>query len=135
ARHRHERSSGVQVNPRRVAALALLAIGCHGKAKPQAEGGAEKAAPKHVVEFDLSSGIHESSSAGLLFPLAASRTYTGLIRELEHVAKDGSAAAVYVRLGDAELGWAHAEELGIAFSRLREKTGKRVICHATAVDN
>jgi len=126
------------VTVRRVAALALLAFGCTAKPGSHVgKSGADKTkvSQKHVVEFDLTGGIRESSSAGMLFPLAAGRTYTGLIRELEHTALDESASAFFVRLGETDLGWAHAEELGLAFSRLHEKSGKPVVCHATAVDN
>jgi protease-4 len=45
---------------------------------------------------------------------------------------------VYVRdagVGTGSLGWAHAEELGLAFQHLRETTKKTIVCHADSLDN
>ncbi|HVU01458.1 MAG TPA: signal peptide peptidase SppA [Polyangiaceae bacterium] len=117
-----------------LAAFGLfLAAGCDKHASTSGDGA--KAGGKYVLEFDLSSGAPETATGSFLVPTAASRTYTGLIRAFERAASDSRASALFLKLGDASMGWAHAEEIGYAFSRLREKTGKPVVCHATAVDN
>lgn len=124
---------------------AIVALGCHGSA-PADKGGAKPAGsgkeeakddkdPGEIFDFDLSSGLHEASGGGIVLPIPASRTYTGLIREVERAAKNPKARGFSIRLGDASIDWSRAEELGLAFQRLREKTGKPVVCHAHSLDN
>lgn len=123
------------------ALLLSLVVGCagrrelHGGKAASEEGAGSDEAAGEVIDFDLSGGVHDSPASGLFFPLPASRTYVGLIRELERDLNDKKARSFFVRLGDTELDWAHSEELGLAFSRLREKTGKPVVCHAHSLDN
>jgi protease-4 len=128
------------VNLWRWALILALLVGCAGRRHLRdGESGKEDTdkgdSSGEVVDFDLSGGIHDSPASGLFFPLPASRTYVGLIRELERDLNDKKARAFLVRLGDTELDWAHSEELGLAFSRLREKAGKPVVCHAHSLDN
>lgn len=124
--------------------LSLAAVSCHGRArtsaldtsKPGASASADaKGGEGEVLEFDLSRGMPESQTGSMFLPLPASRTYLGLIRELERAAKNENARGFFVRLGDNTLDWAHAEELGLAFSRLREKPDRPVVCHANGFDN
>jgi len=124
-------------------ALALVAIGCHGNLETGKSSGKSAAEDEtkgdkgagQVLDFDLSSGLHEASSGGIVLPIPASRTYTGLVREIERASTNKSARGFLIRLGDATLDWSRAEELGLAFQRLREKTGKPVVCHAHGLDN
>jgi protease-4 len=126
-------------------AIAIVALGCHGS-PPSEKGGSKPAGsssaatkddgePGEVYDFDLSSGLKESSGGGIVLPIPASRTYTGLVREIERVAKNGKARGFSIRLGDASIDWSRAEELGLAFQRLREKSGKPIVCHAHSLDN
>ena len=118
--------------------MVALAAGCSGRHHFETAEKSDDASDDRsgeVVDFDLSSGVEDSPDAGLLFPIPASRTYVGLIRELERDLNDKKARSFLVRLGEASLDWAHSEELGLAFSRLREKTGKPVVCHAHSLDN
>jgi protease-4 len=122
-------------------AAALAALACHGTA-PSSKADGEAESPSsgddgvgQILDFDLSTGLHESSSDGLVLPIPASRTYTGLVRELERAATNKSARGFLIRLGDASVDWSRAEELGKAFQRLREKTKKPVVCHAHGLDN
>lgn len=121
------------------ALVLTLIIGCAGRGRLEEKhsptDASEKGERGEVVDFDLSSGVHDSPAAGLFFPIPASRTYVGLIRELERDLNDKKARAFLVRLGESSLDWAHSEELGLAFSRLREKTGKPIVCHAHSLDN
>jgi protease-4 len=131
------------VSAQRFGAILLLAfalIGCTGRPHSATLGGTEGKKAKStdsgdVLEFDLSSNFRESPGAGLLLPTPASRTYMGLIRDIERAASNPKARGFFVRLGETGVDWAHAEELGFAFQRLREKTGKSVICHANGLDN
>jgi protease-4 len=125
--------------------LLSAATGCKGRSTASAttssdthsaeKAGAADAKAGDVFEFDLSAGIRESPNAGFLFSLPASRTYVGLVRELDRAAQDPKARGFFIRLADASLDWAHSEELGLAFSRLREKSGKPIVCHAHGLDN
>lgn len=122
------------------ALAATLLIGCTGRRHFESphrdDATAEKGSRSgEVVDFDLTSGIEDSPAAGIIFPIPASHTYVGLVRELERDLNDQKARAFFVRLGEAPLDWAHSEELGLAFSRLREKTGKPIVCHAHSLDN
>jgi protease-4 len=124
--------------------LSLAVSSCHGRARTTAldtaQPGASASAAAgsdsgELLEFDLSRGMPESQSSSMFLPLPASRTYLGLIRELERASKNENAKGFFVRLGDAQIDWAHAEELGLAFSRLREKPERPVVCHANGFDN
>jgi len=119
-------------------ALAIVLLGCHGKAdsKTDADGkGSAKDEKGAVLDFDLSSGLRESTSAGIVLPIPASRTYAGLVREIERAAKNPDARGYLIRMGAADIDWARAEELGLAFQHLRENGKKPVVCHAHALDN
>jgi protease-4 len=127
-------------------ASGALAVACNGRPRTDALDPATKSAssaeaasddPKagEVVEFDLTRGIPESPSGSVLLPMPATRTYLGLVRDLEKAAQNEKAKAFFVRLGDTTIDWAHAEELGLAFTRLRDKSKKQVICHANGFDN
>jgi protease-4 len=119
------------------AAAAILSIGC-GRHPSHALGGDtkdEKNDTGDLVEFDLSGGAPESQGSGLVLPVPASKTYTGLIREIDRAAKNSATKGYFIKLGGAEVGWAHGEELGLAFEHLREKSGKPIVCYAHALDN
>lgn len=135
-------------------AMAIVALGCHGS-PPSDKGGSKPASsskepaqdgkdgkdekadkqPGDILDFDLSSSLREAAGKGIFLPIPASRTYTGLVRELERASKNPKARGFTIRLGDASIDWSRAEELGLAFQRLREKTGKPVVCHAHSLDN
>ncbi|HEX4334853.1 MAG TPA: signal peptide peptidase SppA [Polyangiaceae bacterium] len=123
-------------------AMAIVALGCHGNASTKSTDKADKAETAKeddddakVLEFDLSGGLHEASGGGLVLPIPASRTYAGLVREIERAATNKSAKGFLIRMGDSSVDWSRAEELGLAFQRLREKSGKPVVCHAHGLDN
>jgi protease-4 len=124
-----------------VAVGSVVAAGCHGSS-PSSQGasGAKDDAKDdkgegEVLDFDLSGGIHESSAGGISLPIPASRTYAGLVREIERASKNEQARGFFIRMGDSSVDWSRAEELGLAFQRLRETSKKPVVCHAHALDN
>ena len=116
-------------------ALCLLS-GCDGRATApkhkhhQAEGRTEDSS---VVEFDLTSGVAESTASGGLFPLPAMRTFTGLVRAIERTQADRNVKAIYLRLGMHRLDFAKVEELSTLLSKVKERTP--VYCHAHALSN
>lgn len=126
---------------RRLAAallVALLASGCKGRLRTHssgASGAARSYGDGTVVELDLDRGAPESLDSGsLLMSLPASRTYAGLVRAIEREKDDEDATAFFVKLGDADFGWARSQELGKLLGELK-KGGKPVICHADSLDN
>lgn len=136
-----------RANLNRNAAAILIALAactsCNGRSRsvaldtetetPDEEAQRETRATD-IAEFDLTSGVAESPSTGLLYSVPASRTYVGLVRTLERAAI-GKANGFFVRLGGEGLDWARSEELGSAFANLRKRTGKPVFCHAHGLDN
>lgn len=89
---------------------------------------------KTVLGFDLTAGAPESSDAGGLFGIPPSRTYVGLLSALKDATEDDDVGAVFVSLGQRDIDWARAEELGRLFGKLRS-AGKPVICHAHGMGN
>jgi protease-4 len=121
-----------------VALAAALVGGC--EARPRSAGfdedresSASSHGPGTLVELDLTSGAPESTDAGGLFKLPASRTYVGLIRTIERALRDDDATGLFVRLGGESVGFARSEELGRVLGALRKK--KPVVCHAHSLDN
>lgn len=122
------------------ALLTLLGgLGCEGRhpaiaGKSRARELPSASASGTVVEVDLANGVPESTaSGGGLFPLPASRTYTGLVRALERLERDRDAKSVLVRLGAHRLNFAQAEELGALLANVRRS--RPVVCHANALSN
>lgn len=118
-----------------VALLAALA-GCDGRARaPKVKAHTEPshAADNTVVEFDLTSGVAESTASGGLFPLPAARTFTGLLRTLERTAADRQTKAVFLRLGGIRLDYAKVEELSALLAKVKAQTP--VYCHAHGLAN
>lgn len=136
-----------RANPKWNVGAILIALAacssCNGRARSVALDTSTETSAKEakgegrgteIAEFDLTSGVAESTNAGLLYSVPASRTYVGLVRTLERAAL-GKASGFLVRLGGEGLDWARSEELGSAFANLRKMTGKPVFCHAHGLDN
>jgi len=131
----------------RLLAVACFALSCTGRPESYAlkstksdDGASEPSRDKEdangdLVEFDLTGGVHETPDSGYLFSLPASQTYVGLVREVERTANDPKVRGVLIRLGEAGFDWAHAEELGAEFARLRANGKKSVVCHSHGLDN
>lgn len=123
-------------------AIGTTLAACNGRPKtdpagaqaPSAEHPDEGPIGDGIAEFDLTSGVVESTDTGLLRAIPASRTYVGLIRTLERTSAK-PASGYLLRLGGTGLDWARTEELGSAFANLRRATGKPVFCHAHELDN
>jgi protease-4 len=119
------------------ALLVPLAVACGGKHKssePSEEGWTHPGkGEKRVIDVDLSTGAPEAAAGGL-FPLPATRTYTGLVRALEKGLAANTTAGVLVRLGGANFDMAQVEEVGALLERFAKK-GVPVVCQAEGVTN
>lgn len=129
---------------RRALAVALLGLSlasCEGRPRPgplsRTEGASSsffKFSTAKVIELDLSAGAPEGMGSGGLFPMPASRTFTGLLRALDRASRDQDARSVFVRFGTSSLGISRSEELGRRLRALGD-SGKPVVCHAHTLDN
>jgi protease-4 len=118
------------------ASVALLAFACGGGKKPlPSDDGTTRPGKgeKRVLDIDLSSGAPEANAGGL-FPLPATRTYTGLVRALEKGLAAGTTSGLLVRLGGANYDMAQSQELSALFERFSKK-GMPVVCQADGLTN
>jgi protease-4 len=89
---------------------------------------------QRVLEFDVSGGVPEATGDGGLFPLPATRTYSGLVRALERGLDTDTTAGVFVRLGGQSFDLAQAQEIGGLLERYAKKK-LPVVCHGHALTN
>ena len=123
---------------RRLATALLLplavACGSRHKALPSDDGTTRPSkGEKRVLDIDLSAGAPEAAAGGL-FPLPATRTYTGLVRALEKGLAADTTAGVLVRLGGAGFDMAQSQELAGLLERFSKK-GMPVVCQAEGLSN
>ena len=123
---------------RRLAAALLVpfALGCGSRHKPlPSDDGTTRPSKgeKRVLDIDLSSGAPEAAAGGL-FPMPATRTYTGLVRALEKGLAADTTAGVLVRLGGAGFDMAQSQELSALLERYAKK-GLPVVCQADGLSN
>jgi protease-4 len=119
------------------ALLTLTTAGCTGRPRPAGDHAAKPSpvTKGFVAHFDLSAPVPEGTTAGGLFPLPASRSYTGLVRAIAKAAEDTEVAGLLLSFGGNGLGWARSEELGRLLQQLRVARGKKILCHAHDLDN
>jgi protease-4 len=113
-------------------ASALAAVaGCEGRpraASTGAEGHAPARSGPWVAVLDLSEGLPEQSSGGILGLGGKAATMSDLVREVEHLERDPSVRGVMVRIGTARVGLGRSIEVGSLLSKLRARVP--VFCHA-----
>jgi protease-4 len=125
---------------RRLAALLLLPLALACGSKPKSSGPLEEGytrpskGEKRVLDLDLSAGAPEAIAGGGLFPLPATRTYTGLVRALEKGLAADTTAGVLVRLGSAGFDMAQVQELSSLLERFGKK-GLPVVCQGDGLSN
>jgi protease-4 len=85
-----------------------------------------------VVEFDLTRGLSEQAAQVSLFSGAAP-AYADLIQAFARAKNDRRTRGFFVRLGEADLSWAQAEELGRLFAA--SSAEQPVVCHAHGYSN
>jgi protease-4 len=131
-----------RTRPLALAALALAAVACQGRAQRAAPEGSSTSRPKPassdgpaIAEIDLSRGIPEARATSLL-GTSSRRSHTDLVRALRALSGDKprtAAPGVFVRLGLASTGLARALEIGGILGEIRKQ--KPVVCHADEYDN
>jgi protease-4 len=116
----------------------LLTIGCDES--PHASqtihmlrSSLDKAAGGVLVELDLSHGLSEKPPQFSLLSGAGAPTYADLVQTIERASNDRRTHGFLLRMGESDLGWAQAEELGRLLGALRPE--QPVICHAHAYSN
>ena len=120
-----------------LSALAVLALGaCQGRSRPTEAGAAPHDEPRagpSVAVLDLSDGVPEEASTGLLGLSPKSASFHDLVHEVGRLERDKDVRGVLVRLGTARIGLARAQEIGAMLQTLGAKVP--VWCHADALAN
>ena len=93
----------------------------------------DKAAGGVVVELDLSHGLSEKPPSFSLLSGAGAPTYADLVQTIARASKDRRTRGFLLRLGDGDLNWAQAEELGRLLAAVPQE--EPVVCHAHAYSN
>jgi len=86
-----------------------------------------------VVEFDLSHGLGERAGSISFLSGPDQPSLAELVQAFERAKNDRRTRGFFVRLGDADLSFAQAEELGRLFAGLDPETA--VTCHGHAYSN
>lgn len=110
-------------------ALTVGLVACDGR---KGFSGSARKTSDEIVEFDLSKGVSERGAATLFGPVPET-SYADLLAALRKLDKK-DVKGVFVNLGSAPIGLAHADELGRRFKALRDAQ-IRVTCHADDLDN
>lgn len=95
--------------------------------------GLDKAGSGVVVEFDLSRGLTEQMASFSLFSGPGAPSLPEFIQALERAKVDRRTRGFFVRLGEADVDFAKAEELGRVFSAL--DPAQPVVCHSHGYSN
>ena len=116
--------------------LALCLFACEGRqrAGTVTSGGARE--PREgpaVLVFDLSGGLPEQQSAGLLGLPSKTPSLDELVHEVERLAREANARGVLVRLGTSRIGLARATEVGAMLAAVGARFP--VWCHADDLGN
>ncbi len=112
--------------------LVLGALACKGEpdAAGVLRGGIE--GPGAVVEIDLSKGVSEQAGQ-LSFFSPSTPALTDLVQTIARSRADGRTKGLFITLGEGDLSWAQAEELGRSFAALRAE--RPIVCHAHGYSN
>jgi protease-4 len=118
--------------------LALVAVlaGCEGRPRSGSTGAAPHEEPTRgaaIAVLDLSDGVPEQPSTGLLGLSSRGDSFDGLVREIERLRRSKTTKGVLVRLGDARIGLARATEIGAMLRSLGESM--TIACHADDLSN
>ncbi len=118
--------------------LALLATlaGCEGRPRSGATGTTPHEEPTSgaaIAVLDLSDGVPEQPSTGLLGLSSRGDSFDGLVREIGRLHRSKTTKGVLVRLGDSRIGLARATEIGAMLRSLGESLP--IACHADDLAN
>ena len=119
------------------AVLGLGLLGCDDEPPSRAVGmlrtGLDAAGSGSVIEFDLSHGLGERADGISLLSGPSAPSLAELVQAFHRMQTDRRARGVFIRLGEADLSWAQAEELGRLFASLPPE--QNVVCHAHGYSN
>jgi protease-4 len=118
-----------------VAALGMV-VACEGRPRTGTAAGASRDEPHHgpeIAVLNLSGGLPEQPSGGLLGLPSKSGSFDDLVREVERLGSDKDVRGVLVRLGTAHIALARATEVGSLLEALGAKVP--VWCHADDLGN
>ena len=118
------------------AALALAGCDTSSDSSPgigMLRSGLDAAGRGAVVEFDLSRGLGERAGNISLFSGPGQPSLAELVQAFERAKSDRRTRGFFIRLGDADLNFAQAEELGRLFAGL--DPDQSVTCHGHAYSN
>lgn len=118
--------------------LALVATlaACEGRPRSGSTGAGAREEPSSgaaIAVLDLSDGVPEQPSTGLLGLSSRGDSFDGLVREIERLHRSKTIKGVLVRLGDSRIGLARATEIGAMLRSLGE--AMPVACHADDLAN
>jgi protease-4 len=125
--------------PRAVGLLSMFACAlaaCEGRPRTVSAGPEGQAAAHTgpwVAVVDLSEGIPEQSSGGLLGLASRGPAMSDLVREIERLGRSADLRGVMVRIGTAHIGLARATEIGSLLATVRATLP--VWCHADDYSN
>jgi protease-4 len=117
--------------------LGLVAVlGCEGRPRSGSTGGVSHDEPRSgaaIAVLDLSDGVPEEPSRGLLGLQSGGSSFSSLVEELERLHRSKQIHGVLVRLADARIGLARATEIGAMLQSLGATMP--VACHADDLAN
>ena len=118
-----------------VCACACALWACEGRARVGASGGAQREPTRgpSVAVLDLSEGVSERPSTGLLGLSSGTGSLAQLLEAVGALGADDQVRGVLVRLGTARIGLAKATEVAAALEALGRKMP--VYCHADEMGN
>ncbi len=114
--------------------VVLLVAACDGRPRIEPAAETRRHSGPALVVLNLSTGVPEVASGSLLSMGKRQGTFDQLVGRIGEIADDRDAKGVFVRFGDATMGFARAEEIGGALEAVRQN-GKPVYCHGDAFDN
>jgi protease-4 len=114
---------------------AACALGCEGRPRSATGSGAqaERSSGPSIAVLDLSEGLPEQSSSGILGLAPHAATLDDLIEESTKLAGASEVKGILVRLGSSRIGLERADEVSAVLADLRAK--RPVWCHADDLGN
>ena len=113
----------------------VCSFGCEGRPRTGTASSSqpERTTGPQVAVLDLSEGLPEQASSGLLGLAPRAATLDDLLEQIEKLARSSDVKAVLVRLGSSRIGLERADEAASVLAELRVKWP--VWCHAEDLSN